>query len=54
MGQEGSPRITFRAPESAKEHEAVNPHTPSHCESWSPKWTPKSSESDFRGQNPLV
>jgi hypothetical protein len=27
-GQEGSPRVTFHAPESAKECEGMNPHTP--------------------------
>jgi hypothetical protein len=31
-------------------HSQVN----SHCKSWSPKWIPKSSERDCRGQNPLV
>jgi hypothetical protein len=31
-------------------HSPVN----SHCESWSPKWTPKSSERDCRGHNPSV
>jgi hypothetical protein len=27
VGQEGSPRITFHVPMSAKECEGVNPHT---------------------------
>jgi hypothetical protein len=31
-------------------HSQVN----SHGGSWSPKWTPKTSESDFRGQNPMA
>jgi hypothetical protein len=26
----------------------------SHCGSWSPKWTPKFSEHNFKGQNPSV
>jgi hypothetical protein len=26
----------------------------SHCGNWSPKWTPKSSERNCRGQNPLA
>ncbi len=28
VGQEGSPRVTFHAPGSAKEREGMNPHTP--------------------------
>ncbi len=31
-------------------HSQVN----SHCRSWSPKWTPKSSERNYKGQNPLA
>jgi hypothetical protein len=48
-GQEWSPWITFHAPESVRECEGLNPHTPK-LESW---WIPESSESDFRDQNPL-
>jgi hypothetical protein len=28
VSQEGSPRVTFHAPKSAKECEGMNPHTP--------------------------
>jgi hypothetical protein len=42
------------AKKEAKESHLVLPRVNSHCESWSPKWTPEFSESDCRGQNPSV
>jgi hypothetical protein len=33
-------------------NEPSHPQVNSHCASWSPKWTPKFSERDFKGQNP--
>ncbi len=56
VGQEGDPGVTSHAPGVQRvwgnepSHSQVN----SHCESWSPKWTPESSERDYKGQNPLV
>jgi len=49
MGQEGSPRVTFHAPGSARECEGMNPHTlPNELPLWElePRWTPESSRSD--------
>ncbi len=55
-GQEGIPRATFHAPESAKECEGMNPHTLKWTPRWEleSQWTPKSSERNCRGQNPLA
>jgi len=38
--------------ESVKEYEGVNPHTPKATPTWEmeSRWTPGTSESDFRGQ----
>jgi hypothetical protein len=54
-GQEGSPRFTSHAPKSVRECEGMNTHTPKWApivgiKSW---WTPESSKSNCRGQNPL-
>jgi hypothetical protein len=48
-------RAIFHAPTSARECEGMNPTLPNELPLWELKsrWTPKSSESDFRGQNPL-
>ncbi len=55
-GQERSLGITFHAPRSAKECEGMNLHTPKWTPCWEleSQWTPKSSECDCRGQNPLA
>jgi hypothetical protein len=58
-GQEWTPGVTFHAPRNVGECEGMNLHTPK----WAPtlgvglpmdsQWTPESSKSDYRGQNPL-
>jgi hypothetical protein len=35
-------------------NEPLHSQANSHCRSWSPKWTPKSSKCNCTGQNPLV
>jgi hypothetical protein len=54
-GQEGSLGVTSHVPENAKECEGMNPHTPKELPLWELEswWTPESSESNCKGQNPL-
>jgi hypothetical protein len=56
VGQERSPWVKFHAPESAKECEGMNHHTPKWIPCWELKswWTPESSKWDCRGQNLLA
>ncbi len=52
--QEGSPGLTFHAPESAKECEGMNPHTPKWTPCWEfeSQWILEFIKCNFRGQNP--
>ncbi len=55
-GQEEGLGVASHAPGSAKSvrNEPSHSQVNSHCGSWSPKWTPKFSKRDCKGQNPLV
>jgi hypothetical protein len=55
-GPSGRPGSHITCSRECKECEGINPHTSmvnSHGGSWSPKWTPKTSESNFKGQNSM-
>jgi hypothetical protein len=54
-GPKGSLGVTSHIPGSVRKCEGVNPHTPKAIPLWEmeSQWTPKTSESDFRGQNSL-
>jgi hypothetical protein len=54
-GQEGSPGVTFHTPGNVGECEGMNPTLPSVLPLWELEfwWTLESSESNWRGQNPL-
>jgi hypothetical protein len=55
-GPRGSPGVTPHAPGSAREWGGVNLHTPKGVQLWEleSRWTPESSEGDFKGQNSMV
>jgi hypothetical protein len=55
VGQEGSLGVTSHVPESAKKCEGMNSHTPKWTPIWKldSQWTPKFSERNCKGQNPL-
>ncbi len=54
-GQEGSLGVTFHAPKSAKSVREWTFTLPKELPLWEleSQWTPKSSKSDCRGQNPM-
>jgi hypothetical protein len=54
-GPRESPRVTPHAPRSARERGEVNPLTPKGVQPWEleSRWTPESSEGDYKGQNSI-
>jgi hypothetical protein len=55
VGQEESPRVTFHVITSVGKCEGMNPTPQNELPLWELefRWTPKSLESNYRGQNPL-
>ncbi len=55
VGQEGSPGITSPAPKNVGKYEGMNLTFSSEFSPWEleSQWTPKFSEKNFKGQNPL-
>jgi hypothetical protein len=51
----GSPGVTSHIPGSVRKCEGMNPHTPKATLTWEMefRWTPKTSESNCRGQNSM-
>jgi hypothetical protein len=55
VGQEGNPVVTSHVPESEKECEGMNPHTPKELPLWEleSRWIFEFLIGNFRGQNPV-
>jgi len=55
-GPRGSPKVTPHSPGNVRRCEGVNPHTPKVTPTWEmeSRWTRKSSEGDYRGQNSMA
>jgi hypothetical protein len=51
-----SSRVTSQTPKSVRKCEGVNPHTPKATPTLGDgiPWTPETSESNYRGQNPMA